>query len=264
MFESSGRPEGQRPPQRPVVLITGASSGIGTAVAERLAEPGSGGARLLLNGRDEQRLARVAARTGGTAIPADLRGEQARAHLVEEALAHSGRVDALVAGAGAGWAGRFAAMPGRDIDDVLTANLSAVLHLVRLVLPGMVARGAGRVVMVGSVAGCVGVRGEAAYSAAKGGLMMFADSLRYELDGSGVRVSMVMPGAVDTPFFRRRGVPYHRARPRPVPPGRVADAVCEALRTGRPDAYVPRWLNLPARLHGAAPGLFRGLARRFG
>jgi short-subunit dehydrogenase len=261
MFEGSGRLPA-RGTQRPVALITGASSGIGTAVAERLATEGSW--RLLLNGRDEERLSDVAVRTRGTALPADVTDPQARARLAREAVAHGGRVDALVAGAGIGWAGPFTAQPVESIDRLLSVNLSAVLHLVRLLLPGMLARRRGRIVLIGSMAGSVGVRGEAVYAATKGGLMAFADSLRYELAATGVRVSIVLPGAVDTPFFGRRGAPYHRTRPRPVPPAQVADAVRRAMVHGRPDAYVPGWLGVPARLHGAAPGVFRSLAQRFG
>jgi short-subunit dehydrogenase len=261
MFDRYGRRRA-RPTTRPVALITGASSGIGTAVADQLAA--EGGWQLLLNGRDETRLRAVAERTGGTPLPADVTDEQARSRLAGQALACHGRVDALVAGAGIGWAGPFAEMPAEAVDRVLAVNLAATLHLVRLLLPGMLARGAGRVVLIGSVAGSVGVREEAVYSATKAGLMAFADSLRYELDSSGVRVSMVIPGPVDTPFFGRRGVPYHRSRPRPVPAGDVADAVRAALVSGRPDSYVPGWLGVPARLHGVAPGFFRTLAQRFG
>jgi short-subunit dehydrogenase len=245
-----------------VALVTGASSGIGTAVAERLAADGDW--RLLLNGRDEDRLGQVATRTGGVPLAADLADPRARVRLAEDALVHSGRVDALVAGAGIGWAGPFAAMPPEDIDDVLAVNLNATLQLVRLLLPGMVDRRCGRVVLIGSVAGSVGVRGEAVYAAAKAGLTAFADSLRYELAQSGVRVSMVLPGAVDTPFFQRRGAPYRRERPRPVSAVRVADAVSGTLRTGRPNSYVPSWMAVPAWLHGTAPGVFRSLAQRFG
>jgi short-subunit dehydrogenase len=248
--------------ERRVALITGASSGIGTAVAQRLAA--EGGWQLLLNGRDQGRLETVAKSTGGTALPADVADRRSREQLAEQAMERGGRVDALVAAAGIGWAGPFAGMPAEAIDRLLAVNLSAVLHLVRLFLPGMVSRGTGRVVLIGSMAGCVGVRDEAVYAATKGGLMAFADSLRYELGGTKIRVSMVMPGAVDTQFFSRRGVPYHRDRPRPVPPGRVADAVSRALAGGREDLFVPAWLGLPARVHGMAPGIFRTLAKRFG
>jgi short-subunit dehydrogenase len=246
----------------PVALITGASSGIGAAVAERLAS--EGGWRLLLNGRDESRLDAVARKTAGTALLADVSDHGSRERLAEQALGRCGRVDALIAGAGIGWAGPFVGMPADAIDRLLSVNLSAVVHLVRLFLPGMVSRRAGRVVIIGSMAGCVGVRDEAVYAATKGGLMAFADSLRYELGRTGVRVSMVMPGAVDTPFFSRRGVPYHRDRPRPVPAARVAEAVCQALVSGREEKFVPTWLGMPARVHGLAPRVFRVFAKRFG
>ncbi|MEU9981778.1 SDR family NAD(P)-dependent oxidoreductase [Streptomyces sp. NPDC050856] len=248
---------------RPVVLVTGASSGIGEAVAERFAA--ADGWRLLLAGRDGERLAAVARRTGGRALAADL-GERAGVErLAADALAAGGRVDVLVVAAGIGWAGPFVEMPAEDVDRLVAVNLSAVVHLVRLVLPGMVRRGSGRVVLIGSIAGSVGVRNEAVYAATKGALVAFADSLRYELAGTRVRVSVVSPGAVDTPFFGRRGVPYPREHPRPVPAGRVADAVWRAAVRGRgTDSFVPGWLGAPARLRGALPGVFRALAKRFG
>ncbi|MHC3388650.1 SDR family NAD(P)-dependent oxidoreductase [Streptomyces lavendulocolor] len=260
------RPGGARPASgpvaRPVVLVTGASSGIGEAVADRFAADGRW--RLLLGGRDEERLAAVARRTGGGALRADL-GERAGVErLAAGALEREGRVDTLVAAAGIGWAGPFTRMPADDIDRLITLNLTSVVHLVRLLLPGMAERGAGRVVMIGSMAGRVGVGNEAVYAATKGGLLAFADSLRYELAGTRVGVTVVLPGAVDTPFFARRGAPYHRDRPRPVPAERVAEAVWQAVVRGRDDVFVPSWLGMPARLHGAVPGFFRAMAKRFG
>ncbi|MDO0924424.1 SDR family NAD(P)-dependent oxidoreductase [Streptomyces sp. TG1A-8] len=243
-------------------LVTGASSGIGAAVARRLAA--DGGWDLVLNGRDTARLERVAAEVSATALAADLRLPDAGRVLAEFALEHTGRVDLLVASAGIGWAGDFTAMPRHALDDVLRVDVLATLHLVRQVLPHMVAAGRGRVVLVGSVAGCVGVRGEAVYSAAKAAVAAFADALRYELRGTGVGITLVVPGVVDTPFFDRRGVPYRRTRPRPVPPERVADAVRTAVRRGRDEVYVPGWVRLPARVRGAAPGLYRRLAAHFG
>lgn len=250
--------------QRPVVLVTGASSGIGEAVADRFAADGVERWRLLLSGRSEERLDSVALRTGGGALVADLGEPGGVERLAAEALGRTGRVDVLVASAGVGWAGPLVEMPGAAVDRLVAVNLTGVLQLVRLLLPGMVARDVGRVVLISSVAGSVGVANEAVYSATKGGLLAFAESLRYELAGTRVRVATVLPGAVETRFFSRRGAPYHRSWPRPVPAGRVAEAVWRAAVRGREEAFVPGWLAGPARLRGAAPGRFRAMAKRFG
>lgn len=242
-------------------LVTGASSGIGAAVARRLSAQGW---RLVLNGRDEERLRRVARTAPAAVFPADLTRPGAEDRLTRFALDHAGRVDLLVAGAGIGWAGDFRTMPPSALEEVVETDLLATLRLVRQVLPHMVEAGSGRLVLIGSLAGTVGVRGEAVYSAAKAALGAFADALRYELRGSGVAVSLVVPGVVDTPFFERRGTPYRRGWPGPVPAERVADAVWRAVARGRDEVYVPGWLRVPARVRGAAPGVYRRLAAVFG
>jgi uncharacterized protein len=256
------QPLGVRDARTRTALVTGASSGIGAAVARRLGE--EDGWRLVLTGRDPVRLREVAEEASATAFAADLTLPGADRQLTDFTLATAGPVDLLVAGAGAGWAGEFLNMPPHTIDEVLGINVLATLRLVRLLLPGMVAAGSGRVVLIGSLAGSVAVRDEAVYSAAKAAVGTFADALRYELRGTGVGVTHVVPGVVDTPFFERRGAPYQRSRPRPVPPERVADAVRTAVLRGRDEVYVPSWLRLPCRVRGAAPGLYRRLAARFG
>ncbi|MEV6112716.1 SDR family NAD(P)-dependent oxidoreductase [Streptomyces sp. NPDC052109] len=256
------RSAGDRAGRGGTALVTGASSGIGAAVVRRLAD--EGGWRLVLNGRDATRLEQLAARFDALAVPADLTRPGADRLLTDLVLARTGRLDLLVASAGVGWAGDFAAMPHARIDEIVGVDLLANLHLVRALLPHMVAEGSGHIVLVGSVAGSVGVRGEAVYSAAKAALAAFADALRYELRRTGVGVTHVIPGAVDTPFFERRGAPYARTWPRPVPAERVADAVWSAVQHGKDEVYVPGWLRYPALVRGAAPGLYRWLAARFG
>lgn len=241
------------------VLVTGASSGIGAATAELLA--GAGATVLLSGWGNRDGLAEVARRTGGQVLAADLAAASGPADLAARALA-AGPVDALVANAGIGWAGSVAEMEPEVIDRLVAVNLAAPIRLARALLPGMYERSQGRLVFVTSIAGSVGVGGEAVYSATKAGLACFAEALRYEAAPHGVSVSVVVPGVVDTGFFARRGRPYARRRPRPIPPERVAAAIAHALRTGRPETVVPRWLALPSRLHGAVPGLYRFLAAR--
>jgi short-subunit dehydrogenase len=241
-------------------LVTGASSGIGADTVRRLA---AGGATVLLHGRGQDRLKALATETGGIALTGELAEPGAAQALAEQALAVSGRVDVLVNNAGLGWAGPLPEMPPADITRLVAVNLVAPIELTRALLPGMVARGSGRVVFVTSIAGRTGVAGEAVYAATKAGVDAFADSVRFELHGTGVGVGVVVPGVVQTAFFARRGRPYGRSRPRPVPADRVAAAVVRAV-TYDGDLYVPRWLRVPVALRGAAPGLYRALATRFG
>ncbi|RGC68582.1 putative oxidoreductase [Micromonospora sp. MW-13] len=243
-----------------VVLVTGASSGIGAALVRRLADAGS---QVLAAGRDPERLARLAAETGVTVLLTDLTRPGAGRELAERALARYARVDVLVNNAGVGWAGPFAGMADPLADELLAVNLRAPIELTRALLPGMCHHG-GHLVFVGSIAGRLGVAGEAVYAATKAGLDAFAESLRLELSGCGVTVSTLVPAVVDTPFFVRRGQPYRRRRPRPLPPERVAAALTDAIVRNHTEVYVPNWLRLPVAVHGLLPALYRRLAARFG
>jgi short-subunit dehydrogenase len=255
-----------------VALVTGGSSGIGAATARTLA---AAGARLLIAGRDAGRLHAVASETGGVALLCDLASATGPADLAATALraaaglapagaAGPGGIDILVNNAGVGWAGPLGEITAAKVAELVAVNLTAPMELARLLVPGMAARHRGRVVFVSSIAGVTGVRGEAVYSATKAGLATFAESLSYELAGQGVRACLIVPGVIDTPFFDRRGRPYERRRPVPIPAERVARVVVSCLEHDRAVAYVPGWLRGPAWLHGAAPGVFRALAARFG
>jgi short-subunit dehydrogenase len=128
----------------------------------------------------------------------------------------------------------------------------------------MAERGRGHVVNIGSIAGAAGGRGEAVYAACKAGLAGFTEALRQEHASGPIDFSLIVPGAVATAFFERRGTPYDRAFPRPVNPGRVAVAVRDAILERRAEVVVPAWLGVAMRVRGAAPELYRPLADRFG
>ncbi|MFC5995787.1 SDR family NAD(P)-dependent oxidoreductase [Pseudonocardia hispaniensis] len=234
-------------------VVTGASSGIGAAVAERLAREGC---ELLLVGRDPRRLGAVADRTGGRPLQADLRGQ---AGIDEVCAAAAGTVALLVHGAGLGAAGPLADLDAATTADLVAVNLTAPMQLTRALLPTLRAQD-GHLAFVASIA-AVGVADEAVYSATKAGLRGFADAVRVE---SGIGVTTVLPGAVDTPFFTHRGRAYERRFPRPVTAAAVADALVDAVRRDRAEVFVPRWLVLGARVHGLAPTIFARLSRRFG
>jgi len=242
------------------VLITGASSGIGQAVALSFARAGS---RLLLTARDEHRLARVAARTGADALVADLADGAGLARLLDAATTPPlPRVVVHCAGIG------HVAAAGEPDDGVqerlLAVNLRAPVLLTQAVLPGMRHAAAGHLVFVTSIAGRLGVAGESAYAASKGALDAYAASLAAELGGTGVGVTTVVPGVVATAFFRSRNVGYGRRFPRPIPAARVAAALRHAVQHDRAEVVVPAWLRVPIAVRALAPGAYARSAGRWG
>lgn len=242
------------------VVITGASSGIGYATARLLARSGCD---LVLTGRDEHRLQALSARVNGQYVVADLAlPDQVRA-LGDRLLA--GEVpDLVVFAAGIGMAAHASAHADDAVERLVAVNLLAPMRLTRTLLPTMIGRHHGHLVYVSSIAGALGVPMESAYAASKGGLTLFADSLRGEIAGSGVGVTTVLPGAVDTEFFQNRGVPYQRRVPRPVPPMRVAKAIVRAVERERGLVVTPRWLRGPMVVRALAPGTYDRLASRWG
>jgi short-subunit dehydrogenase len=244
-----------------VVLVTGGSAGIGRAVCLELA---TAGAVLVVHGRDVLRTRDVADRVNGVAVQADLREYDAVQTLARQALAAHGRVDVLVANAGQGWSGPFVEMSDHEIAELVAVDLVETMRLCRLLLPGMIERRTGYLLLVTSVAGRTGVAGEAVYAAAKAGLDAFAESLRLELAGTGVHVGVVVPAAVDTDFFSARGRAYDRRVPRPVEPETVARAVVRAIEQDRAETWIPRWIRVAAVVRAVFPGAYRRLATRFG
>lgn len=195
-------------PGRPVALVTGASSGIGAALARELAKDGHD---LVLTARRTEPMQALAAEfgaqgTGAVVIAADLAEPGAAAGLAGEIAARGLAVDVLVANAGLGGAGRFDQSDPVRIGEMLNVNIVALTELTRLLLPGMVARRRGRVMLVASTAGFQPGPGMAVYFATKAYVLSFGEAIAWELRGTGVTVTTLCPGATATEFFAVAGV----------------------------------------------------------
>lgn len=210
-------------------LVTGASSGIGAAVVRALAAQGW---RVHALARRADRLAALAAETGCVAHAVDVRDGAALERLV--ALAAP---DLLVnnAGLGAGITG-LAGATRAEVAQTIETNVTAVLELLRLTLPGMIARRRGHIVNIGSVAGMYPLV-SAVYGASKGAVRLMSQNLRLELRGTGIRVTEICPGRVSTEFYDA-AVPDTETRDRlkstgirELSPGDIAAAILYAVST---------------------------------
>lgn len=176
-------------------LVTGGSSGIGRAITERLA---ADGIEVVAIGRDTDRVAAVDARPGVTGLVLDIADHDAVADAVRDL-----DVDVLVCNAGiVPPLGPVHEVDGRDAARTIAVNLTAHVALVHLVLPGMVERGSGHVLVTGSTAGHAPVAGMAVYGATKAALGSFAQSLRLEVAPLGVHVTELVVGRTETDLYR--------------------------------------------------------------
>ncbi|MGE0143901.1 MAG: SDR family NAD(P)-dependent oxidoreductase [Planctomycetota bacterium] len=178
------------------VVVTGASSGIGAAIARRLAAEGH---RLSLGARRVERLTEVLPTAAHHAL--DVTDSASVAAFVEAVEAANGPIDVLINNAGlARGVERIAAADGRAWREMIETNLIGVLEVTRRVLPKMVARNSGHVLMIGSIAGHETYEGGSVYCATKRGLRSITEALRYETLGQGIRVTSIDPGMVETEF----------------------------------------------------------------
>jgi hypothetical protein len=232
-----------------VAVVTGASGGIGTKIATKLAREGL---KVVLVARGEdslQCLAEEIRADGGEAlvVPADLVKERDRMRVVEQVRAVYGTVDVLVNSAGLGWYGHGADMPWALAWQMLQVNISAVVRFTLLLLGDMKARNSGHIVNIGSIAGSLPSQGVALYSATKSFVDAYTTALYRELQGTRVHVSVVRAGAVATEFFDRASSQLAAlrmpARRLGVKPERVANRVWALLKRPARVAYVPRLLS---------------------
>ncbi len=225
--------------QGKVAIVTGASSGIGLATAKRLA---AAGARVALVARREGALADASAATGpdrAVAFPLDVRDLDALEELPRRVIDHFGALDIVVNNAGVNHRGPITSLRAADLVDVIATNLTAPMVLCRAAAP--LIRAGGSIVNVASIAGMIPVYDEAAYSASKAGLRAFSRVIREELQARGVRVSLVSPGPVDTPFFGDiESVPDLVFSQPMSTADEVAEAIVRAIEKGPEEIALPR------------------------
>jgi short-subunit dehydrogenase len=240
------------------VLLTGATGGLGHAIARRLR---AAGAELVLTGRRTEVLEPLAAETGARSLALDLADADAVARLAAECA----NVDVLVSNAGLPGTGQLSSFSVEEIDRALAINLRAPMVLARVIGERMVARRSGHMVFMSSLAGKVGTPRSSVYSATKFGLRGFAQSLREDLRPSGVGVSAIFPG-----FVRDAGMFHDTGAKLPpgvgtVSPEAVADAVVRAIERNRGEVDVaPVGLRAGAMAAGLAPDLAATVQRKLG
>ena len=252
-----------RPLNEHVIVLTGASSGIGRATALRL---GARGASLVLAARNEQALRDVAAeieRYGGRAevVPTDVADNAQVERLADVAVERFGRIDTWVNDAGVSVYGTVDNLELDEIERVLQVNLFGPIYGMKAALRHMRPRGEGAIINVGSGFSERAVPLQAPYCASKHGLKGFTDALRMELAaaGSGITVTHILPASINTPFFEHARAKLDGQAAKPIPPvyqpESVAEAIVSAVERPQRDIYV----GLPSRMLALGEALIPGL-----
>ena len=254
-----------------LVLITGASSGIGRATVREFV---SAGARVAGVARDRERLESLAAELGGPsrriAGEGDVTDAAGMARLATQVLAEIGLPDVVVANAGIGLDALFTETTDEALRSVFEVNVFGLVRSVRPFLPKMLERGSGRILFVSSIVGKRGTPHYSAYSASKFALHGMADALRAEIYGSGVSVGLVCPSATTTEFrdrLLREGPSQRRMRPRTHTAESVARAIVRMAGSRRREVILGVEAKLLAVVDTIAPGfvdwiLARALTRK--
>jgi short-subunit dehydrogenase len=242
--------------------VTGASRGIGEALARAFAERGCA-VGLVSRSEQEQELRELAEALPGEGhepVPADVTDAGALAGAVER----FGAVDVVIANAGVSHYIPFAELPLDLAEQMTRVNWLGTLYTVKAVLPGMIDRGRGHIVVIASAAAHRSFPQASIYGATKAAQRMFADALRHELADTGVSVTIVYPGEIKTQLHdhERERMPDWYHVDQAVPPEPLAKRVVEAVETDRREVYYPPIVKLLRIAYGISPGLGDRILRR--
>jgi short-subunit dehydrogenase len=242
------------------VLVTGASRGIGEAIARAFA---ARGCTLGLVARSRDRLEQVVASLPGDGHRA-LEGDVAEATSIATAVRDFGDLDVLVANAGITHYMPFAELPLDKAEQMDRVNWLGTLYTVKAALPGMLERRRGHIVVISSGGGVRGFPHAAVYNGTKAAQRGFAEALRHELHGTGVSVTTVYPGEVETSLHDHEldRMPAWYRLDRRSPPGPLGEKVVEAVERDRREAFYPPSVRLLRIVNGVAPRAADVMLRR--
>ena len=240
-----------------VVVITGASSGIGALTAQMISRRG---AIPVLVARSEDKLKETAAGIpGGFGLyTCDVRDEAAVDETFAKILADYGRIDILLNNAGYGKFAPFTEMEPQEFDDMMDVNYMGIVRCTKAVVPHMLTRGSGQIVNVASMAGKIGTAKAVAYTATKHAVLGFTNALRQELRKSGIIVSAVNPGPIATDFFKTADPSgsYEKSVARMMmTPEHVSARIVSLMEKGKEELDLPGFAAFGIRLYGLFPRL---------
>lgn len=240
-----------------VVAITGGAHGIGREIARHLA---AAGARVAIGDRDGEAVRGTAAQLPGTARGFDLDVTDSASFRAFLGAVESlwGPIDVLVCNAGVMWVGPFDEEPESATQRMLDVNLHGVIRGVRLAAPRMRARGRGHIVTIASAAARLSPPGESTYAATKHGVLGYLVGVREELRGSGVRLSVIMPGVVETELAAGTATGAARL----LQPADVARAVMRTIGRPRFEVTIPGYVGPLTRVAGVLPQRIRDVVLR--
>ena len=244
-----------------IALVTGASSGIGAAVAAELA---ARGATVVAVARRKDKLDEVVERCGSSAVAlaADVSSRDECERIVRETEARFGRVDIVVNNAGISIHKSAARTSVDEVAAVMAVNFFAPVAITTAALPGMLDRGEGSIVNVTSVAGYLPNPGEAAYGASKAALSRWSHGLSIDLHGTGVHVGVVSPGPIDTEIWSLDEELSYKGKL--FPPSVVAAGVVKLIERELTHLTVPRRYGAPAVMYPLAGRPMRWGLRKYG
>jgi uncharacterized protein len=247
-----------------IVLITGASSGIGAVMAQQFSAKG---AIPILTARSTDKLEEIASGLPGehAVYPLDVTNTEQVGDVVQQIIERFGRIDILINNAGYGIFESFIDAPFEHFEDMMNVNYLGLVRSSKAVLPHMLLAGSGHIVNIASMAGKIGSAKSTGYSATKHAVLGFTNSLRQELNGSGVSITAINPGPIATPFFDKadpsgnyvKNISWFMLKPE-----KVVKALVDAVERNVPEKNLPFVAGVGVKLFHLFPRAFDRIAAR--